>query len=82
LLRGSIPVLSRDELSLYDVELKDGENCVTVERGRWRETVESLARAEEPEIRRMRANISAMFDKFLDYPAMAKRIRARVGVDS
>jgi hypothetical protein len=82
LLRGSMPVLSKDELSLYDVDFKDGENCVTVERGRWRETVESLAQAEESEIRRRRANIDAMFEEFLSYPAMAKRIRARVGVDS
>ena len=26
--------------------------------------------------------IDAMFEEFLNYPAMAKRIRARVGVDS
>jgi hypothetical protein len=29
----------------------------------------------------MRTNIHAMFDEFLNYPAMAKRIRARVGMD-
>ena len=29
----------------------------------------------------MRARIGAMFDDFLNYPAMAKRIRARVGVE-
>ena len=82
LLRGSIPVLSSDELDLYDVEFKDGQNCVAVEDGRWRETVRKLARAEESEIRRMRTKIDAMFEEFLNYPAMAKRIRARVGVDS
>ncbi len=82
LLRGSIPVLSSDELDLYGVEFKDGQNCVAVEGARWRETVERLARAEESEIRRMRTKIDAMFEEFLNYPAMAKRIRARVGVDS
>ena len=82
LLRGSIPVLSEDELDLYGVDFKDGQNCITVQDRHWRETVESLARVEEPEIRRMRTNIDAMFDEFLDYPAMAKQIRARIGMDS
>ena len=82
LLRGSIPVLAKDELDLYGVEFSDGQNCITVQDGRWRETVERLARTEEPEIRRMRTNIDTMFDKFLNYPPMAKRIRARAGVES
>ena len=30
----------------------------------------------------MRMKIDSMFDEFLDYPAMAKRIRGRVGVES
>jgi hypothetical protein len=82
LLRGSIPVLSEDELDLYGVELKDRENCIGVQNGRWRQTVERLAQIQEPEIARMRARIHAMFDDFLNYPAMAKRIRARVGMEN
>jgi hypothetical protein len=81
LLRGSIPVLSKDELDLYGVELKDGQNCISVQDGRWRQTVERLAQIPEPEIARMRARIHAMFDDFLNYPAMARRIRARVGME-
>jgi hypothetical protein len=81
MLRGSIPVLSVDELDLYGIDLKDGENCIGVQAGRWREAVEGLARAGEPDITRMRTNIHAMFDEFLNYPAMAKRIRARLGMD-
>jgi len=82
MLRGSIPVLSENELDLYGVELKDGLNCLSVHDERWREAVERLARAEESEIMRMRMKIDSMFDEFLDYPAMAKRIRGRVGVES
>jgi hypothetical protein len=81
LLRGSIPVLSMDDLDLYGVELKDGETCIGVPDRRWRQTVERLAQMQESEIARMRARIHAMFDDFLDYPAMAKRIRARVGME-
>ena len=81
MLRGSVPVLSTNELDLYGVDLKDGVNCVAVQDGRWREAVESLARFDESEITGMRAGIHAMFDDYLNYPAMAKRIRGRVGVD-
>ena len=81
MLRGSIPVLSVDELDLYGIALKDGENCVAVRGGRWREAVEGLAHVREAEIVHMRTTIHAMFDEFLNYPAMAKRIRARVGVE-
>jgi hypothetical protein len=82
LLRGSIPVLCEDELDLYGVELKDADNCIGVQDGRWRQTVERLAQIQEPEIERMRARIHAMFDDFLNYPAMAQRIRARVGMEN
>ena len=82
LLRGSIPVLSEDELDLYGVELEDADNCIGVQDGRWRQAVERLAQMQEPEIGRMRARIHAMFDDFLNYPAMAKRIRARVGMEN
>ena len=81
LLRGSVPVLSEDELDLYGVELKDGENCVSVHDGRWSQAVERLAQIPESEIARMRARIDAMFNDFLNYPAMAKGIRARVGIE-
>jgi hypothetical protein len=82
LLRGSIPVLSEDELDLYGLELKDADNCISVQDGRWRQTVERLAQTKEGEIAGMRARIDAMFDDFLNYPAMAKRIRARVGMEN
>ncbi len=81
MLRGSIPVLAADELDLYGIELEDGENCLGVQGGRWREVVEKFARIGEPEIVRMRSNLHAMFEECLNYPAMAKRIRARVGVE-
>ena len=41
MLRGSIPVLSSDELDLYGVELKDHENCVGVPGGQWTESLNS-----------------------------------------
>jgi len=80
MLRGSIPVLASSELDLYDIELVDGENCIAVGDGRWEESMRRIARIEEPELVRMRKNLRALFDEHLNYDAMAKRFRLRIGV--
>jgi len=80
LLRGSIPVLAVSELDLYGVELADGENCINVPEDGWPETIRRLATMGEAEVVRMRRNIFAMFDGSLNYDAIAKRLRARIGV--
>ncbi len=80
LLRGSIPVLAREEIDLYGIDLVDGENCIGVPAGRWAETVRRLTEAAPAEILRMRRNAFAMFEPYLDYPALARRLRARLGV--
>ena len=80
LLRGSIPVLSSNELDLYDIGLEDRNNCIGVPDGQWVESIRQLARIEERDLIRMRDNIRAMFDEDLSYDAMAKRLQSRVGV--
>jgi hypothetical protein len=80
LLRGSIPVLSDRELDLYGVELADGENCIAVADGRWPETIRALARIDEQRLVRMRGRIRAMFEGELCYDAVARRLRASLGV--
>ena len=80
LLRGSIPVLAQEEIDLYGVDLVDGENCVGVPDGRWEETVRRLVNTDPSEIPRMRSNAFAMFERRLDYDALARRLRQRIGV--
>ena len=80
LLRGSIPVLAREEINLYGMDLVDGENCIGVREGRWDEAVRHIVAMDAPLIERMRRNAHAMFDRRLDYDALARRIRHRVGV--
>jgi hypothetical protein len=80
MLRGSIPVLAADEVDLYGIALADRENCMAVPDGRWLESVHRLAEIEEREVLRMRRNIRAMFDAYLNYNALAGRLRARLGV--
>lgn len=79
LLRGSIPVLAREETDLYGFDLSDGVNCIAVPRGRWPEAIARLATFSEEEIARMRINIQAMCRGALEYSAMSARISARVG---
>jgi hypothetical protein len=80
LLRGSIPVISADDLDLYGIELKDGTNCIAVSDGDWPAAIQRLARMEENEIIGMRSNIYSMFDDHLNYEALSKRMRTRFGV--
>jgi len=82
LLRGSIPVLAADELDLYGIPLEEGVNCVGVPRDEWARAVAELADFGEQELARMRANIHAMFARYLDYAAISQGIRVRLGIGS
>jgi len=79
LLRGSIPVLSERELDLYDVELRDGVNCIAVADGQWPQAVDRLARFDESQLVEMRTHVRRMHGELLDYPASAARMRTRLG---
>lgn len=81
LLRGSIPVLSRDELDLYDLGLVDGVNCIGVAPDGWPAAMERLLGMSEAVIARMRADIQAMLPTKVAYAALARAICDRLGVD-
>jgi glycosyltransferase involved in cell wall biosynthesis len=80
LLRGSIPVLAREELDLYGIDLVDGENCIGVPAGGWADTVRRLLDIDSEEVLRLRSNAFAMFERCLAYDALARRLRRRIGV--
>ena len=81
LLRGSIPVLAAGELDLYGFALEDGRNCIAVPEGGWAGAIRRIAEFAEHDVVRMRRNIHAMFERELDYDAIARLIRSRIGVD-
>jgi len=81
LLRGSIPVLSADELDLYGIPLEDGRTCIAVPPGRWAQAIERLEFLGEERIVEMRKHVHEMLPRFLDYDVLAKRIRTRLGVE-
>jgi hypothetical protein len=81
LLRGSIPVLSADELDLYGIPLEDGKTCIAVPAGHWPQAIEGLAGIGEGRMVEMRRHVHELLPRFLDYDVLAKHIRARLGVE-
>lgn len=80
LLRGSIPVLNRDELDLYDLGFVDGLNCIAVSSGDWPAAMKRILLMEESEVIGMRHNIQAMLAERVAYPALASDICHRLGL--
>lgn len=81
LLRGSIPVLNADELDLYDLDLRDGVNCIAVPAGGWPAAMERMLAKDEAEIQAMRRNIAALVPARVDYAPLARDISRRLGVE-
>lgn len=81
LLRGSIPVLNAAELDLYDLGLVDGVNCIGVPSGEWPAAMERICDLNETQIIGMRRNIHSMLANRVSYPALARNISARLGLD-
>jgi hypothetical protein len=82
LLRGSIPVLHTSELDLYDLGLRDGENCIAVTEDRWPDAMSRIFSMEEAEIRRMRRQVRDMLPDKVAYAALARDIARRLGVST
>jgi hypothetical protein len=80
LLRGSIPVLNRDELDLYALDLVDGVNCIAVPPGGWPAAIDRILRMDQSEIVSMRRRVQAMVPQRVDYGPLARDMGARLGV--
>lgn len=80
LLRGSIPVLDAQELGLYDLNLRDGVNCIAVIAGDWAGALDRILAMGEQEIRAMRRNIADLLLDRVKYPALAREISRRLAV--
>jgi hypothetical protein len=81
LVRGSIPILEKDELPLYELGLEPGKNCVAVPSGRWKETVAATLDTDQATAIGMRANILKMREKVLTADASNRRLCRQLGVN-
>lgn len=82
LLRGSIPVLNENELDLYDLGLENGVNCIAVPQGKWFTAIEHIIRMDESEVAGMRRNIQSLVAERVAYPALARDIGMRLGIET
>jgi hypothetical protein len=80
LLRGSVPVLNANELDLYDLDLKDGTNCIAVPPGGWPASMERINDMDQAQVVAMRRNVLAMVAKRVAYPALSRDICRRLGI--
>lgn len=80
LLRGSIPVLCRDELDLYGLKLADGVNCIAVEPNSWPAAIDRCLRMSNEHILEMRSNVAQLVPRDVRYPQLARGICQRLGL--
>lgn len=79
MLRGSIPILNEREAPIYEIGLRDGENCLLVRNNDWAKAVGRALGAPQAEIERMRKNILEVRNARLDYPILSAAICRRLG---
>ncbi len=81
LVRGSIPILNKDELHLYDMSLENGVNCIAVDKYNWNSSIDRILNIQENELIKMRSNILEMKDKYLLPTVFARRLRQKMGLE-
>ena len=79
MLRGSIPILNEREAPIYEIGLRDGENCLLVHNNDWSDAVSRALHASQAEVERMRQNILDVRNASLDYPTLSAAICRRLG---
>jgi hypothetical protein len=80
LVQGSIPVLHENELGLYDIDLRNRVNCLTVKNQDWVAATKTIMTISQEEVIYMRSNILAMRDKFLSDEAFSRRLQTKMGL--
>lgn len=80
LLRGSVPVISADELDIYDLGLVDGVNCIAVAAGRWPAAMERILAMSEQAVSQMRRNVRVLVEERVRYAVLSRDISRRLGL--
>ena len=80
LVCGSVPVLHADDLVLYEIGLRDGENCIAVEGEDWVAALHRIAGMHVDQKTGMRSRIEQLRARHLMPKAWALDLRARMGL--
>ncbi|MDV3351379.1 exostosin family protein [Leptothoe sp. LEGE 181152] len=81
LVKGSIPILHEDELALYDIDLKDGVNCISVKSENWTQALDIAMGMSHSEVSLMRNKILSMQDDYLSERAFSSKLRQKMGLN-
>ena len=80
LLRGSIPILNADELDIYDLDLKDGVNCIAVASENWQATIERCFSLRENDLIKIRRNIHSLVKNRILYSVSSREMLQRLSI--
>jgi hypothetical protein len=70
IVRGSVPILA--EPDVYNLDLRDGENCILVKKGDWLGATRRALATPQPEVARLRSSVLALREKRLTPDAVAE----------
>jgi hypothetical protein len=70
IVRGSVPILA--EPDVYNLDLRDGENCIVVNNGDWLAATRRALAVPQSEVVRLRSSVLALREKYLTPDAVAK----------
>ena len=69
-MRGSVPIIA--DPHLYNIGLRDGENCIVVNNDDWREATRRALAMPQSEVMRLRSSVLALREKHLTPDTVAK----------
>ena len=70
IVRGSVPIIA--DPHLYNIGLRDGENCIVVNNDDWREATRRALAMPQSEVMRLRSSVLALREKHLTPDSVAK----------
>jgi len=79
MLRGSIPILNACEAGIYELGLRDGENCLLVQQDDWAAAVDRALAIPQDRVADMRARIRDLNATRLQYGPLSSGICTRLG---
>ena len=81
LVRGSIPILHKEELRLYDMNLENNLNCIAVHNRDWIGAIKRAMSLNQSKIIQMRYNILSMKDDYLAAESFSRRLIKKMGIN-
>jgi Exostosin family len=80
LVRGSIPIINANELELYNMNLRDNQNCIAVYNNDWTTALKRALSMPHEDLVKIHTHILSMKDEFLLPQSFSRRLRQKIGL--